>query len=186
MKPGGPARADASFGIRAALKFDQRYRNLAPLACFALIRAGRPGSRWGNMAKADLKTKKTDASVEAFLNSIDDEQQREDSFEIVEVMRRLSGDEPKMWGAAIVGFGNRTLKYDSGRELDWMEIGFSPRKANLTLYVGAGSGKYNALLAKLGKYKTGKGCLYIKRLSDVDEGVLEELIASSLSHIREE
>ena len=136
------------------------------------------------MAKADLKTKKTDDSVEDFLNSVADEQKRADAFKILEKMKRLSGDEPKMWGPAIIGFGSRPLKYASGRELDWPVIAFSPRKANLTFYIGAGDGNYEDLKARLGKYSTGKGCLYVKRLSDVDENVLDEMIAASLEHAR--
>ena len=133
------------------------------------------------MAKVEIKTKENDASVEAFLDSVDDEQQREDSYKVLEMMKSMTGDEPKMWGASIVGFGN--LVYTSpatGREVDWLKIGFSPRKGNLSLYVLNGSPKQEDLLAKLGKHKTGKGCLYIKRLSDVDEKVLEKLIRESL------
>lgn len=136
------------------------------------------------MAKAELKTKQTDASVEGFLNSVKDEQQRADSFRIVEMMKRLSGKEPKMWGPACIGFGNRTLKYGSGRELDWMDIGFAPRKANLTLYLMDGLARHPELLKKLGKHKTGKGCLYIKRLSEIDMNVLEELVSDSLRRVR--
>jgi len=132
------------------------------------------------MAKADPKTRETGASVEDFLNSIANDQRRADSFKVMEIMKRLSGREPKMWGPAIVGFGSAPIKYASGRELDWPIIAFSPRKANLTLYIGAGEGKYEVLKSKLGKYSTGKGCLYIKRLSDVDEKVLAELIKESL------
>ena len=131
------------------------------------------------MAKAELKTKQTSASVEDFVNGLADEQQRADSFEIIRMMQRATGDEPKMWGPAIIGFGQTTLKYDSGRELDWMKIGFSPRKANLTLYcLSPENGEY---LERLGKHKTSKGCLYIKKLADVDAGVLRQLIEHSLA-----
>lgn len=131
----------------------------------------------GSMAKAVIKTKETDASVEKFLKGVADGQQREDSFAILEMMRRATGDEPKMWGATMVGFGNIVYRSPAtGREVDWMKIGFSPRKGNLSLYVLNGSPKQSELLEKLGKYKTGKGCLYIKRLQDVDEKVLEKLI----------
>ena len=137
------------------------------------------------MPKAELKTKKTEASVEDFLSAIEDEQKRSDAFAVMVLMHKLSGEKPKMWGASIVGFGSRLLKYDSGRELDWMQIGFSPRKTNLTLYLSTGGfDKYDALMKKLGKHTTGKGCLYIKRLSDVDMKVLKELIAASLKNMK--
>lgn len=136
------------------------------------------------MAKAELKTKLTDASVDAFLNRITDAQQRIDSFKVMELMQRLSGEEPKMWGTAIIGFGNCVLKYASGRELDWMQIGFSPRKASLTLYIMDGIARHPELLEKLGKHKTGVGCLYIKKLSDIDESVLEQLISASLERVK--
>lgn len=118
------------------------------------------------------------------MNSVADEQQRADSFRVMEIMRRLSGEVPKMWGPAIVGFGSIQLKYATGRELDWMLVGFSPRKTSLTLYIVDGFAKYDDLMAKLGKHKTGKSCLYIKKLSDIDQGVLEELISSSLEHVK--
>src|SRR4051794_16591883 len=128
------------------------------------------------MAKSGLKTKETDASVDGFLDKVADRQQGDDSRVIVEIMQRLSGDQPKMWGPAIIGFGSTRLKYDSGRELDWMKIGFSPRKGSLTLYgLLSENEKY---LAQLGKHKTGKGCLYIKRLEDIDLKVLEKMIAA--------
>lgn len=132
------------------------------------------------MAKSELKTKETGASVEGFLESISDEVRRADAFRVLEIFKRVTGEEARMWGPAIVGFGHRVLKYDSGRELDWMVTGFSPRKANTTLYVVNDSPKQSELLAKLGKYTTGKVCLYIKRLSDVDENVLEQIIRESL------
>ena len=128
------------------------------------------------MAKAKLKTTKTESSVEDFLNAIKDEQQRNDSFTILKMMQQATGDKPKMWGAAIIGFGNVLLKYESGRELDWFKIGFSPRKQALSLYGLLGSEKQNALLEKLGKHKTGKGCLYINKLTDVDSSVLKKMM----------
>ncbi len=136
------------------------------------------------MAKAELKTKPNDVSVEDFLNEISDEQKREDSQEIAALMEKATGAKPKMWGASIIGFGERYLKYESGRELDWMEIGFSPRKQNLTLYLTNGEAMDADLLAKLGKHKLGKGCLYFKRLSDVDKTILENLIKESVENIR--
>jgi hypothetical protein len=134
------------------------------------------------MAKVEIKTRETGASVEDFLNSVADETQRADAFKIVAMMQKISGDKPKMWGPAIVGFGNQVYTSPAtGREVDWMKIGFSPRKASLTLYGLAINSPVQAkLLEKLGTYKTGKGCLYIKRLSDVDEGVLGKLIKASL------
>ena len=129
---------------------------------------------------AELKTKKTEASVDDFLNSLPNEQARKDCIEIVKIMKRATKEEPKIWGSNIIGFGSTHLKYASGRELDWMKIGFSPRKQNLTLYIQGSLETYADLLEKLGKHKTGGGCLYIKRLSDVNTKVLEELIQRSL------
>lgn len=134
------------------------------------------------MAKAELKTKVNDGSVVDFLNSIADEQKRIDSFKLVTILQKITGEKPKMWGPAIIGFGERRLKYNSGRELDWMVVGLSPRKANLTLYGLFGSSEQNALLEKLGKHSTGKGCLYIKHLSDIDEKVLEKLIKAAFKN----
>lgn len=136
------------------------------------------------MAKSELKTKQTEASVEDFLNGIEDEKRREDCKKISAMMEKATGAKPKMWGAAIVGFGTYRYKYASGREGDWMETGFSPRKANLSLYLTSGEPMDAGLLEKLGKHKTGMGCLYIKRLSDVDEKVLEKLIKKSVENIR--
>jgi hypothetical protein len=127
---------------------------------------------------AELKTKATDASVKKFLEGVD-EKQRADASAIVALMEQATGAPPKLWGSAIVGFGDVHLKYDSGRELDWFLIGFSPRKANLTLYVLNGSPDQAALLEKLGKHKIGKGCLYINKLGDVHLPTLKKLIASS-------
>ena len=129
---------------------------------------------------AEIKTKQTSASVEDFINSIEDEQKRKDSFVIAEMMKKATKEDPKMWGSAIIGFGN--IKYKSpatGREVDWMQIGFSPRKANLSLYIGVGNKELAAALKKLGKHKTGKGCLYINKLADVDLKVLKEMIEIS-------
>ena len=136
------------------------------------------------MAKAEIKTKETLASVEDFLNEIADENVREDCRKIAALMEKATGAPAKMWGAAIVGFGSRHLKYASGRELDWMEIGFAPRKANFTLYLNVGEGWDEDLLSKIGKHKLGMGCLYFKRLSDIDESILEKLIEKSVENIR--
>ena len=138
------------------------------------------------MAKAEIKTKQTDASVEKFLSSVADEEQREDSFKVMEMMKRITGEEPKMWGSSIIGFGQMVYKSPAtGREVDWMKIGFAPRKGNLSLYVLNYDAEQKAdLLEKLGKHKTGKGCLYIKRLSDVDEKVLEKVIKAACKKAR--
>ncbi|MBS1773793.1 MAG: DUF1801 domain-containing protein [Bacteroidetes bacterium] len=130
--------------------------------------------------KVELKTKETNDSVEAFINSVPDEQKRKDSFAIVEMMKKATGDKPKMWGSAIIGFGNVVVTSpNTGRELDWMKIGFSPRKANISLYIGIGSDDQQASLQKLGKHKTGKGCLYINKLEDVDVKVLQTMITTA-------
>ncbi len=128
---------------------------------------------------AELKTKENDTSVEDFLNGVDDEQKRADCWKIADLMKKATGSDPKMWGDSIVGFGKRTVKYSTGRELDWLVIGFSPRKQNISLYLSIGGGWNESSLSKLGKHKTGKGCLYIKKLSDVDENVLTEMINRS-------
>lgn len=129
---------------------------------------------------AELKTQKTEASVEVFLNSIKDEQTRKDCLEITKMMKQATKSKPKMWGANIVGFGEYHYKYESGREGNWFIIGFSPRKQNITLYIMAGFDRYDRLLKKLGKYSTGKSCLYIKKLADVDNEVLKELVTASV------
>ena len=133
------------------------------------------------MAKnAEVKTKVNEASVEKFLNSVAAEQARKDCYEILKIMKQVTKEEPKMWGASIVGFGSYHYIGKSGREGDWFLAGFSPRKQNLTIYIMAGFDRYGHLLEKLGKHSLGKGCLYIKRLSDVDKKVLKELITESV------
>jgi hypothetical protein len=125
---------------------------------------------------AEIKTKQTDSSVEDFINGVADERKRKDSFAIVQRMKNATGDEAKMWGASIIGFGN--LRYKSpktGREVDWFKVGFSPRKSNLTIYL-IGLQQHAASLEKLGKYKTGGGCLYINKLEDIDLKILEKMI----------
>ena len=134
---------------------------------------------------AELKTKKTDDSVEAFLNSLEHDKRREDAFKVLELMKEVTGEEPKMWGGSIVGFGDYHYKYESGREGDWFLTGFSPRKQNLSLYIMAGFDKYDDLLSKLGKYKTGKSCLYINKLEDVDLPTLKQLVKKSANHVAE-
>lgn len=134
---------------------------------------------------AELKTKLNDGSVEDFLNSVEDEQKKRDSIEVLNIMTQITGDDAKMWGSSIIGFGNYHYKYDSGREGDWFITGFSPRKQALTLYIMAGFSRYDELLQKLGKYKTGKSCLYVKKLEDIDLNVLKELISSSVKYMKE-
>lgn len=133
---------------------------------------------------AEPKTRKTSASVDEFLAAIDDETRREDCRTVAELMRAATGAEPAMWGASIVGFGKYHYKYASGREGDWFLAGFSPRKSALTLYIMGGFPRHATLMKKLGRFKTGKSCLYIKRLEDVDEGVLQQLIDESVNHMR--
>jgi len=131
---------------------------------------------------AELKTKPTKASVNAFLSDIEDDQQRKDAKAIAKMMKAATGVAPKMWGTSIVGFGSYSYKYASGHEGEWPLTGFSPRKQNLSLYIMTGFNGYKPLLKKLGKHKTGKACLYIKRLDDVDRDVLQELITKSVEH----
>ena len=129
---------------------------------------------------AELKTTKNDASVTAFLESIDDETKRADCFELVEIMRDVTGEEPAMWGSSIVGFGAYHYVYESGREGDWMLTGFAPRKQALTMYIMSGFSEYEELLASLGKFKTGKACLYVKKLDDIHRPTLVKLIRASV------
>jgi hypothetical protein len=134
---------------------------------------------------AELKTQKNDASVEDYLNAVANEKQREDSFVVNDLMKEVTGEQPAMWGDSIVGFGSYRYKYASGREGEWPVIGFSPRKQNLTLYIMDGFEDYDSLLEKLGKHKTGKSCLYINKLEDVDLPTLRELIERSVEHVSE-
>lgn len=133
---------------------------------------------------AELKTQPTRASVTEFLAGIDDRQQRADAKKVAAMMRRATGKRAKMWGASIVGYGSYHYKYASGRDGDFMITGFSPRKQALTVYIMPGFSSFKKLMENLGKYKTGKSCLYIKRLSDVDEKILEKLIVESVSNMR--
>ena len=135
---------------------------------------------------SELKTKVNTASVEKFLHAVADEQARKDSYEILKIMKQVTKEEPKMWGASIVGFGSYHYKGASGREGDWMLTGFSPRKQNLTLYLMHGFDVHKDLLKKLGKYKTSMGCLYIRKLEDVDKKVLKELVAASVKRVKSE
>ena len=134
--------------------------------------------------RAANKTQQTARDPKKFLAQIPDAAKRADSEKIVAIMKRATGAPPKMWGPSIIGFGSRELRYASGRVQDWFDVGFSPRKASLVLYIMPGFAKYRSLLAKLGKHKTAKSCLYIKRLSDVSEDVLTELIERSVADVR--
>ena len=134
---------------------------------------------------ATLKTQLTTASVDAFLKRIADDDRRNDCQTVVRIMKKAAKSEPRMWGSSIVGFGSYHYKYQSGREADWFVVGFAPRKQDLTLYIMAGYDRFPAILARLGKYKTGKSCLYIRRLADVDQGVLEELVSASVKYMKQ-
>ena len=129
------------------------------------------------------KTQKTDASVEKFLEKAAGARKLADSFALLELMREITGLEPAMWGDSIVGFGSYRYKYASGRKGEWPLVGFSPRKQNLTLYIMSGFDQYDSLLSNLGKFKTGKSCLYINKLEDVDLGTLKTLIKRSVDHM---
>jgi hypothetical protein len=131
---------------------------------------------------ASPKTQPSDASVDAFLAGIEDPQKREDSQAICRLMADETGERPRMWGAGIVGFGTYHYVYATGRKGDWMALGFAPRKANLTLYLMDGFTGYEELLARLGKHSTGRSCLHVKRLADVDVEVLREMVRRSYRH----
>ena len=135
---------------------------------------------------AKLKTKLNDASVEDFIDSIAEEGKRRDARTVLELMQQVTGQEPKMWGDSIVGFGSYHYKYASGREGDWFLTGFSPRKQNLTLYIMPGFDRYASLMDKLGKHSTGKSCLYIKKLEAIDTDVLRELVRLSVAHMEKQ
>jgi len=153
----------------------------------AILTEGRygPKANGGDGSLGQLKTQKNSASVEEFLNSLSNEKKREDSFAIVELMKEVTGNEPAMWGTSIIGFGSYRYKYASGREGEWFLVGFSPRKQNLTLYIMSDFDAYHSLLADLGKHKTGKSCLYINKLEDVNLSTLRELVKKSVDHMVE-
>ncbi|MHA2393786.1 MAG: DUF1801 domain-containing protein [Promethearchaeota archaeon] len=131
------------------------------------------------------KTKPTDQNVDEFLKKVENPSKREDSYGILNLMKKITQEEPVMWGNSIVGFGSYHYKYASGREGDWPLTGFSPRKQNLTVYIMSGFEKYEELLSKLGKYKTGKSCLYINKLKDINIKSLKELIDESVKYLKE-
>jgi hypothetical protein len=133
---------------------------------------------------AERKTKATDASVEKFIDAIGDETARDDCRTLLSIMRRETQSEPRLWGSSIIGFGQRRYKYTSGRELDWFEAGFSPRKQNLVLYLMGGLPQSSEVRKKLGKFSTGQACLYIKKLADVDAPTLTQVIRDSIERAR--
>ena len=133
---------------------------------------------------SDLKTRPTASSVDAFIDTLDDEHKRADCRNLARMMAEITGASGVMWGSSIVGFGSYHYRYASGREGDFFETGFSPRKRALSLYVMAGFSAYGDLLERLGKYSVGKSCLYVKRLADVDPDVLREMLTQSVSYIR--
>jgi hypothetical protein len=139
----------------------------------------------GRISMAENKTQATAADVTAFIAGVADDGQRADALAIAAMMARLSGEPPKMWGPSIIGFGAYHYKYDSGREGNAPRIGFSPRKGQTVLYLIDGISTQTDLLTRLGKHKEGKGCLYIKRLSDFDTAVLEEMVVGSLAYMAE-
>jgi hypothetical protein len=132
---------------------------------------------------AETKTKPTPVSPAEFIDAVENDQRREDARTVCAMMERITGQPPVMWGPSIIGFGSYHYKYDSGHEGVSCRLGFSPRKSELVLYVLTGAAEQEAQLARLGKHKTGKSCLYIKKLADVDQGVLEELVRGSLAHM---
>ncbi len=137
------------------------------------------------MAKSENKIKPTDADVTAFLESVEPAKRREDGLAMLEIMRELTGEPGELWGHGMVGFGRYHYRYESGREGDWYVTGFAPRKGNLTVYIMDGFPRHAELMKKLGKYKTGKSCLYINKLEDVDLDVLKDLIQESAAYVKE-
>ena len=131
------------------------------------------------------KTKATKKSAHAFINSIDDDQKRRDAKTVMKMMQEVTGEKPTLWGTSIVGFGSYHYVYDSGREGDAPLTGFSPRSKELSLYIMAGFTRYDDLMSKLGKHRTGKSCLYVKTLDDIDLDVLRELVVASVTHMKQ-
>ncbi|MBE9068788.1 DUF1801 domain-containing protein [Leptolyngbya cf. ectocarpi LEGE 11479] len=132
---------------------------------------------------SDLKTQPNDASVDKFIQALENEQRRNDCLTLLPIMQRVTQREPTMWGDSMIGFGRYHYRYKSGREGDWFITGFSPRKRELTVYIMPGFENYSALLEQLGKHRLGKSCLYIKKLSDVDITLLETLITQSITEM---
>ena len=132
---------------------------------------------------AELKTKLNDSDVIAFLNSVEHPKRKEDAFAVLEIMNRVTGEKPKMWGSKIVGYGLYDYQYASGQSGQWFKVGFSPRKQNMSLYFMSGFGVIREWLPKLGKHKTGKSCLYINKMEDIDTKVLEQMIKQTLEKL---
>lgn len=156
-------------------------KSVKPTAKHAKPVAKTPSTPVKKTKKVEIQTKENKASVEGYIKKLKDEQQRKDSLMLIEMMQKATGEKPKMWGAAMIGFGN--IVYTSpatGRQVDWMKIGFAPRKTNLSIYLTMDVKQHAAALKKLGKHKTGVGCLYINKLADVDLKVLKGMIDESL------
>lgn len=132
---------------------------------------------------AENKTRPTEVDVTAFLTAVEPARRREDGLRLLEIFRRVTGYEPRMWGPSIIGFGRYEYRYDSGRTGDFLATGFSPQKARLVVYIMPGYGDFSETLSRLGKHKLGKSCLYINKLADIDEDVLEELIRAGLARL---
>ncbi len=133
---------------------------------------------------AQNKTQPTNSSVTEFLNAVDNEQKRKDAFEVLEMISSITGEKPVIWGPSLIGFGKYHYKYESGREGDFFIAGFSPRKTALSIYIMSGMSKFPYLMSQLGKFKTGKSCLYIKKLNDIDRSVLKKLISESVNWMK--
>lgn len=134
---------------------------------------------------AKNKTIPNNNDVAIFLNNIIDEQKRKDAFELLNIMKEITNEEPKMWGSSIVGFGEYHYRYESGREGDMFLSGFSPRKQNITIYIVSGLERYDAILQRIGRHKIGKSCFYVKKLNDIDNKLLAEMIIDSVSRIKQ-
>lgn len=131
------------------------------------------------------KTKPTDQSVKTFIDSLEDQQKKADSYSLIDLMKKVTGCEPKMWGPSIIGFDQYHYKYESGREGDFLKVGFSPRKRELSIYIMSGFTRHDKLMQKLGKYRTGKSCLYVKILEDINMDVLRDLVQESVKFVDE-
>lgn len=134
---------------------------------------------------AELKTKETNQSVVDFIEQIDHDRKKKEAYTLLDIFKEVSGEEPRMWGPSIIGYGKYRYVYESGREGEWMLTGFSPRKAKHSLYIMSGFDRFDELMNQLGKHKTGKSCLYVNKLDDIDLEVLKELIAASIEAVKE-
>ena len=135
---------------------------------------------------ASNKTMPTDQSVEAFLSAVPDERKREDCWSLLGLMKSITGEDPRMWGSSMVGFGQYHYRYASGREGDFFLTGFSPRKSALAVYIMPGCARYESQMKRMGSHRTGKSCLYLKSLETIDRAVLEDIIRDSVAYMREE